>query len=186
MVRVGRRTAIACAALIVALGAGCDRPPNAAALRAKFDEAERLCLDQRYDEAKQLLKAYLLLDPGHPGAHFYLARTYLASLDVRESGLAENEYQLALRLFERQGRISGIKRYDASYFELMCQLDSANALWSQATVLAQEPTLIPIALDSLRRAAEYVERGRAVNPKAPEVETVAARIRELATDLQRS
>lgn len=173
-----------CAAICVALGAGCDRRPDAAALQAKFDEAERLCLDQRYDDAKRLLKEYLLLDPDHPGAHFYLARTYMASLDIRETSLAENEYQLALRLFQRQGRISGIKRYDQNYFELMCQLDSAKALGIQAEILARERALIPDALASLRRANDYVERARAVNPSAPEVEAVGAPIRELAAELQ--
>jgi len=179
----GRRRVVACAALLLSLSAGCDRAPTAAALQAKFDEAERLCLDQKYGEAKQLLKEYLLLNPHHPGAHFYLARTYIASLDVRETSLAVNEYQLALRLFQEQGRISGITRYDPTYFELMCQLDSANALWVQAQVLAQDRTLIPTALGSLRLAHEYIERARTVNPKATEVDIVAARIGELAGEL---
>ena len=68
---------------------------------------------------------------------------------------------------------------------MMCHLDSATALWIQAQVLSQDPTLIPIALDSLRRAADYVEHGRTVNSKAVEVETVATRIRELANELRR-
>lgn len=183
MVTLGRRIGILCAALFV-FAAGCDRPPTAGELQTKFDAAEKLLLDQRYDQAKQEFKQYLLLDPTHPGAHFYLARTYMASLDARESGLAENEYQLALRLFEKQGRQSGIKRYDPQYFELMCQLDSANALWVQAGVLSQDPTLNSIALDALRRAAEYVERGRAVNPNAAEVNEVGARVFELAAKLR--
>ncbi len=179
-----RRTAIVCAAVFLSLGTGCDRAPNAAALQAKFDEAERLCLDQRYEDAQKLLKEYLLLDPDHPGAHFYLARTYMASRDIRETSLAENEYQMALRLFERQGRVSGIKRFDPRYFEMMCHLNSATTLEIQARILAQDRTLIPVALESLRRALEYVERARAVNPKASEIEIVGEPIRELAGRLQ--
>lgn len=184
MVITGRRMGFLCAALFVCVSAGCHRAPTASELQAKFDAAEKLLLDQRYDEAKRAFKHYLLLNPSSPGAHFYLARTYLASLDARESNLAENEYQLALRLFESQGRESGIKRYDPKYFELMCQLSSADALWVQASVLSRDPTLTRIALDVLRRAADYVERGRAVNPKANEVNEVGNRIHELAAKLR--
>jgi tetratricopeptide (TPR) repeat protein len=183
MVTLQGRAATAMAAGLVLLAAGCGRPPGAAELQAKFAEAERLCLDQKYEEAKAHLKAYLLVDPLHPGAHYYLARTYMASLDIRETGLAENEFQMALNLFERRDRESGIQRFDARYFELICNLDSATALWIQAQILAQDRSLIPIAQESLARARKYVERGRAINPNATEVAVVDERIRELAAGL---
>jgi tetratricopeptide (TPR) repeat protein len=183
MVTLGRRIGILCAALFV-FAAGCDRPLAAAELQTKFDQAEKLLLDQRYDEAKQAFKQYLLQDPKHPGAHYYLAQTYIASLDARQSGLAENESQLALRLFHEQDRKSGINRYDPKYFEMMCEISSAKALYIQAGVLSQDATLTSIALDSLRRAADYIERARAINPNAAEINDVGIPIRELAAKLR--
>lgn len=188
MVTTSRRAAIAMAiaAGFAALVAGCGRPPSRAELQATFDEAERLCLDQRYDEARMALKAYLMLDPLHPGAHFYLGVTYLAPADIRDSALAEQEFQLALSLFERRGRQSGIKRYDARYFELMCNLHTANALYVQAGVLAQDRSLRSVARELLIRAQDFVERARTVNPGATEVREVEASIQRLAGALASS
>jgi len=183
---IRQRVAAVCAVLLILVAAHCGGTPDEAALQAQFDQAEQLCLDRRYPQARQLLKELLLEKPLHPGAHFYLARTYMASRDLRETGLAEYEFQLALRLFQQQDRTSGIERFDPRYFEMMCQLDSANSLLTQAHVLAQDATLVPLALDSLRRATEYVERGRTVNPKASEVDIVGEPIRAFAAQLARA
>ena len=168
---------------VVACAAGCNRPPTRAELQAKFAEAERLCLDQRYGEAQAALKSYLLLDPLHPGAHFYLGLTYFATFDIRDSVLAENEFQLALQLFENQGRQSGIKRFDPRYFELMCNLNTAKTLCVQADVLIQDRSLHGIARGVLARAQEFVERGRAINPKAADVSEIEAYVNDLAAAL---
>lgn len=183
MVIVYGRPAAFIAAGLMLLAAGCDRPPSAAELQAQFAEAERLCLDQKYEEAQAAFKAYLMLDPLHPGAHFYLARTYLASIDVRQMGLAENEFQMALQLFERRARESGIQRYDARYFELMCHVDAAKALLIQAQILAQERSLIQISLESLARAEDYLQRARGVNPDAQEISAVDTQVQDFAARL---
>ncbi len=185
MVIVRGRAAIAIAAGLITLAAGCNRGPTPAELQAKFDEAERLCLDQQYADAQSALKAYLMLDPLHPGAHFYLARTYLASLDVRQMGLAENEFKTALGLFERRNRESGIKRYDARYFELMCNIDAAKALLIQAEVFARERSLVDVSLQSLARAEQYIAAARTVNPNATEITDTEKAIQDFAAQLTR-
>jgi len=177
--------ALAIAAGVAALITGCSRPLKAAELQAMFAEAERLCLDEKYADAKAQLKAYLMLDPLHPGAHFYLARTYFSSFDIREMGLAENEYQTALKLFERRGRESGIERFDARYFELMCNVDAAKALYVQADIISQDRSFTDVALDSLARAQTYLERARLVNPNAAEISVVEESLRDLAARLNR-
>lgn len=180
--RHSRPAAIIAVGLIL-LGLGCARPPTTSELQAKFAEAERLCLDQKYAEAQAALKAYLMLDPLHPGAHYYLARTYVMSRDVRYMGLAENEYQTALRLLDGRGRESGITRFDPNYFELMCNVDSARALYLQATIFAQDRTQWDISLGSLARAKAYLSRARTVNPNATETTEIENLVDELAAIL---
>ena len=101
-------------------------------------------------------------------------------MDIRESVLAENEFKLALKLFESQGRQCGIKRYDARYFELMCNLHTANALYGQAGVIAKDRSLHTVARELLVRALDFVERGRTINPGAGEVRVVEESILQLA------
>ncbi len=170
------------ALLVAAAAASCAPQPTPEELRAQFAEAEQLCLDGQFEKAKMLLKDYLLHDPEHPGAHFYLARTFTWSQDFRPA-LAEGEFQTALRLFIRQGRKSPIDRFSAEYFEMMCYLESAKVISMQCVAgfaagaspqVLREPTL---------RALDYVEQARAVMPNAPEVDQIGQPIRVLAHEL---
>ncbi len=174
--------ALVCGVLAVQLAAGCERRPDAVQLQAQLDEAERLCLELKFDEARVLLKAYLLKDPENPGAHFYLGRTYLLSVPA----LAEGEYQTALRLFIRQGSVSPTKRLSPEYFELMCNVDSAKALWLQTGLALATPGAPSAAIrDPLVRAFDYLARARKTNAAAPEIDIVAGLLREAAEEYAR-
>jgi hypothetical protein len=169
-------------AAVALVWAGCARAPSPAELGAQFDEAERLCLDGKFDEANVVLKRYLMHRPEDAGAHYYLGRTFMLSKDFRPM-LAEGEFQTALRLFQRQGRESPIERFDPAYFEMMCNIDSAKVLYLQCVTVASlgatPNTFEPI----LGRALGYIDRAQSIMPGAAEVEQVGGPIRELAADI---
>lgn len=108
--------------LLMAVLSGCAKQPE----RNLFAEAEHLYLDQRYDEAVVLLKQHLARHPEDAGAHFYLGTCYLSSPKNGWLGIAQGELQTALALFERQGKINPIPRFnDSTYFELICHINLA-------------------------------------------------------------
>jgi len=169
-------------AAVVATAAACAPHPSPDELAAQFAEAERLCLEGEFADAKVMLKQYLLHDPTNPGAHYYLARTYMLSKDFRPA-MAEGEFQTALRLFLRQDRESGIKRFKPEYFEMMCYLDSARVLYLHCVGGLSAGASPRLFDEPLQRALGYVDKARTVMPKAPEVDQIGDPIRELAAEI---
>jgi tetratricopeptide (TPR) repeat protein len=189
----------------------CAPKPDDASLDRQFAEAERLCLDRQYAQAEAVLKDYLLQRPEDAGAHYYLGRTYLllgeelfnAYLrgeisngqaadrqgDVRKliwkfrPDIAEGEFQTALRLFIRNGRVPPIERFDPKYFEMMCSLDAARILYFRAFFLAAYGAPPESLSGFVTRALEYVETARGVLPEAAEVDQIGAALRDFAREL---
>lgn len=175
----GRRsTALLVAVLSTTpLLAGCIREPNDEALQVMFDEGEYLCLDQRFGEARSLLKAYLMYEPEHAGAHFYLGRAFWAGDDFKPV-IAEGELQLALELFIDQGRVSSIERFGDDYFEMICNVESVKVLALQMSRGAPSEEWMKL----LERAEMYVVRAEAVMPEVQDVRDS----RELVERLKRA
>ncbi len=158
---------LACLLLLVCgpLLAGCDISPDEQELRRLFDEGESLCLEEHWQEARAVLKAYLIYRPDHAGAHFYLGRTYLLSRPV----IAEGEFQTALDLFIEGGRISTIERFDHDYFELICNIEAAKACLLQIDLMLVWGAPPAAAQPLLERAKRYAREADIVMPDTQEV-----------------
>ncbi len=137
--------AVAFAALLTP---ACNRPPE----EDLFSAGETLYLDQRYDEAIDAFKRFLQDNPNHAGAHFYLGTCYFASDDNRWLGIAQGELQTAIALFERQGKVSPIPRFNDTYFELISHINLAKIYLGLALSIVEDRSGLP-GLDR-RRAVE--------------------------------
>ena len=203
--RLGCVGAIAISALV-----SCKSAPTPEELDAQFVEAERLCLEGQFVDARTVLKSYLLNRPDDAGAHYYLGRAYLvpaervfvliaqgrpqngsaeppAELQTLAAefrpAIVEGEFQTALRLFRRHGRVSSIERYSAEYFEMMCYLDSARVIFMHSFVGVISGNTPGSYREPIRRALGYVESARAVMPKAAEVDQIGEPIRQFAAEI---
>lgn len=136
--------------------------------RDLFAEAEQLALDQRWDEAKQLLKVHLLKHPDDAGAHFYLGRAYLLATPFYPY-IAEGEFQTALRLFIANGRKSPTERFQPDYFEMMCHIESAKVYLRWIYVWMTHEFDLRELQHHLNKAKFYLEKAREIRPDAPEV-----------------
>ena len=154
--------------LVVTGGIGCAARYDQQELSELFARAETLCRDQSWDEAQETLKTYLLEDPAHPGAHYYLARTYLVAKDFRPA-VAEGELQTALRLFVQNGRVSPIERFSNEYFEMICNFDAANVLLWQMDELHAYGAPYAAMGPLLARAEAYANEAYRIMPQAKEV-----------------
>lgn len=117
-----------------------------------FAVAETLYLDQHYDQAIDAFKRFLLDHPDHAGAHFYLGTCYFASDDNRWLGIAQGELLTAIALFERQGKVSPVPRFNDTYFELISHINLAKIYMGLVLTILDEGSRIP-GLDK-RRAVE--------------------------------
>ena len=144
-----------------------------------FAQAEYLILEQRFDEAIPLLRLFLVRNPGHSGAHYYLGRCYYASPRNFWFTIADGELRTALQMFKEDGRTSRIERFDDVYFELICHLDMARVRVQQAVFLIETGGNPAIARSLLRRAEEAIERAREIDPDSPDVELMQEGIDEI-------
>jgi hypothetical protein len=116
---------IVCALLAV----GCANHPEPEQL-LKMGEAQ--LLEGQWHTAMKPLKQCLLLEPGHPGAHFYLGRAYLNAryrnrLPAPRLVMAVGELQTALACFHARDRRPPLERYTADEFEVLCHVYMAQA-----------------------------------------------------------
>ncbi len=153
------------------LVAGCGAAPDEQEIEDLFDQGEYLCLEARWNEARAVLKQFLLHRPNHAGAHFYLGRAYLFSDDFRPA-IAEGELQTALELFIEGGRISPIERFANDYFELICYVESAKVCLLQTEYLISQGVPMQPLQPLLRRAARYANEADAVMPGTKDVTTL--------------
>ncbi len=149
---------------LIVIATGCPSDSKSATDDAALlDQGEFLCLERRWEEARPILRQFLLSHPDHAGAHFYLGRAYLLAEDFRPA-IAEGEFQTALNLFQRQGRRLPIERFEsADYFEFMCHLDSAKVCYlefsTRISIGAPPEALQPIA----QRARIHMDGALALN-----------------------
>ena len=143
----GRFARGACGLLLLLSACSADPPPSLLA------EAEILVLDQKWAEARELLKRHLVNYPDDAGAHFYLGRCYMLDEPLWPV-VAEGEFQTALRLFNRNGKQSPIERYPAQVFEWFCYKEMATTLLLQIDRLV-EGGVTPRQVGALIEQARY-------------------------------
>jgi len=141
---------------ILALAAGCQRPPDESVLR----RAEALCQRGQWDAAVPFLKQYLLDYPRATAAHYYLGRCYLNG-QKRFLGAAEGEFLVALDLLQQDDRRSPIPEFSDEYFELRCHLELGK-VYLRALMHAVSGGVPAIVIHELagkcRRTAENARR----------------------------
>jgi tetratricopeptide (TPR) repeat protein len=178
-----RHTALLLAAMLLAScgPAPYDRPETTG-LKGEdlFKHAEYLCLEQRWDEAIPMLKAFLVENPSHAGAHFYLGRCFMLSPEPWLA-IAEGEFQTALYFFIESGRKLPIQRFNApSYFEMMCHVETGKIYYEQLAKLFEmggaSSSAVGELIGKFRNAAEQAKK---VAPEAPEVGQMEERLEEL-------
>lgn len=163
--------------------AGCGTSLDEQEIDDLFVQGESLCLEERWSEARVVLKEFLVHRPNHAGAHFYLGRAYHYSRPT----LAEGELQTALELFIEDGRISTIERFGHDYFELICNLESAQVCLLQTDYLRSRGMPPSATAPILERAARYVSAADAVMPGVKDVKILEDAIAEyLASPRSRS
>ncbi len=140
-------------ALAALLTSACSRPPE----EDLFATGETLYLDQRYNEAIDAFKRFLLDNPNHAGAHFYLGTCYFASDDNRWLGIAQGELLTAIALFERQGKVSPIPRFDDTYFELISHINLAKIYLGLVLTIVEDRSSLP-GLDRRKAVALSLEK----------------------------
>ncbi|MDZ4860841.1 MAG: hypothetical protein SGI88_17835 [Candidatus Hydrogenedentes bacterium] len=157
--------------VLAACAASCNRAPAP----DFFAEGEELYLKGEYDEAIERFKGYLLADPDHAGAHWYLGTCYLYSSEHRWLGIAQGELETALALFNRQGKANPIPRFNETYFEMMCHINQAKIYLLLVETLIQNPRAFP-GLDAravipglLAKCAEHAGLADEVSPGNPDV-----------------
>ncbi len=152
--------------------AGC---PSPAPVDKRFEQAEYLLLEQRYVEARTLLKEFLLDNPTHSGAHYYLGRSYLGSEDF-SLAIAEGEIVTGLDFFLQQDKHSAISRFPDGYFELICHVDITRIKCLQARVVIEKNLPPALARACITEAEEAVAHARAVSPDAGETAAAQAEL----------
>jgi len=161
--------------------ASCEKAPE----EDLFAKAETHYLDQHYDEAIGLFKRFLLDNPDHSGAHFYLGTCYFASDDNRWLGIAQGELETAIALFDRQGKESSIPRFNSTYFELISHINLAKIYLGLVFTIIENGPRIPgidpkraveLALEQCDEQYEIVEQ---IDPEHPDVLWLKERIASL-------
>lgn len=157
--------------------------------RDLFKEGETLYLDGKYSQAAEVFKQRLLENPNDAGAHYYLGSAYMsncirpdqAALSNRDMtpdrwlGIAQGELEMALELFKRQGKVSPIPRFDATYFEMMCHVTRAKThfILLQSILDAppnpRGPNMRSLVPGIIMKCAEEAEAAEKLSPNAAEV-----------------
>lgn len=116
-----------------------------------FKQGEDLYLKGDYAAAAEAFKKRLLQAPDDAGAHFYLGTCYLndAVMSSRKGrsggnfwlGIAQGELETALAVFERQGKVNPIPRFNAQYFEMICHVNQAKIYLHLLDLLSSDPRL---------------------------------------------
>ena len=184
--------------VILVAACACSRAPQ----RDLFKEGETLYLDGKYSEAAEVLKQRLIENPDDAGAHYYLGSTYmsncirpdqtaLSNSDMtpdRWLGIAQGELEVALELFKRQGKVSPIPRFDATYFEMMCHVTRAKIHFILLQSILDAPPnprgpnmrwLVP---GIIKKCAEEAEQAEKVSPDAAEVRELKELIKAAIAD----
>ena len=148
--------------------AGCPRAQSPT--RELVQEADALLRDQKWSEARVLLKQRLLGHPHDAGAHFLLGRSHLIGLNFRPV-IAEGEYETAIACYLAKDRINTIKRFkDDGYFEMMCYIEAAKVQDRIIGTLLVYGGGMEGMREYIDKGMAYVDEARKVRPGAPEVQ----------------
>lgn len=147
---------------------GCSTPSEVDPPVDLFAHGEYLCREARWGEARDVLREFLLDNPDHAGAHFYLGRSYLFWEEDFRPIIAEGELQTALALYRESGE-HHIERFPDDYFELICDVESVKVCIRQVDLMQQlgfpRQALVPV----LDRAWRYTESAQKTLPDHPDV-----------------
>ena len=137
-----------------------------------LEEAELLCLDQQWGKARPVLRQYILQNPNNAAAHFYLGRCNLmADPKAYSYFIAEGEFQTALRIFRRNGRVNPISRFaSAEYFEYRCQIESAKAYLNILDQAFGRDIPVWRVQETVKRGMAYVDLAAEILPDDPELQ----------------
>lgn len=174
--RTAAQNITAVLALPVMLAACAPEPPGP----VEFAQAEQVMLNGDYDAAAEQFKRFLVWNPDHAGAHYYLARCYYAK-ETFWLTIARGEVATALELFIEQGRQSPIERYDAEYFEFICHIDIARISRVQAMVVMANDLPPESARGFIDQADAALDRARTILPDSADIGLVEREIAEAET-----
>jgi tetratricopeptide (TPR) repeat protein len=163
--------------VVVALLAlsGCTQTPPEDFLA----QANRLIAQREWEKAIPLVKQHLLDNADDPAGHFYLGRCYL---NARRPYLAvaEGEFQTALMLFHKNGKVSPIAAFPDTYFEFRCHIEIAKVylrLYLSAKDQGAPPAALRAILERLRVATETAKRLGADNEDVRQLEKILDTLR---------
>lgn len=134
-----------------------------------FALGERLCLEARWGDARNALRMFLVDNPNHPGAHFYLGRSYLFWEEDFRPVIAEGEMQTALQLFYENGRESHIERFTPTYFEFICNIESLKVCNQEFRYLEFVDASKGRMLECAGRARKYFEAAKVIDPNSDDL-----------------
>lgn len=147
---------------------------------AMFLEAEQLMLDAKWREAHTMLRVFLKDNPDHPGAHFYLGRSYLYLEEDFRPTIAEGELQTALALYYENGKHSYIDRFgNKHYFEMICNIASAKVSLKEYAFLVKYDVPDEKLRSVVKKARHYVTEAQKIGPKSNDVITYDQYVTEL-------
>jgi hypothetical protein len=145
-----------------------------------FHDAEQLMLEAQWRKAHTLLRIFLKENPDHPGAHFYLGRSYLYLEDDFRPLIAEGELQTALALYNENGEKSYIDRFNSpNYFPMICNIESAKVSLKEYAFLVNLNAPQRLVQLNVRKARHYVEEAKKISADSKDVQDYDAYIREL-------
>ena len=147
----------------------CSKQEVEKPVEENFAQGEFLILEARWDEARNYLREFLLDNPNHPGAHFYLGRSYLLWKEDFRPIIAEGELQMALQLFRDNDSQSYIDRFPPSYFVVICNIESAKVLLIEFAIRQENGAPIEQLQPLVIRARRYVEAARKADPTHQDV-----------------
>ena len=151
-----------------------------------FALGETLCLEARWGDARNALRAFLVDNPNHPGAHFYLGRSYLFWDEDFRPVIAEGEIQTALQLFYENGRESYIERFTPAYFEFICNIESLKVCNQEFSYLVFADASKNRKLATARRSRKYLEAAKDIDPDSEDLLTGEEMVRRLERAARRA
>jgi len=160
------------AACVLALGCGPEPMPYTCA------DAERLCQEERFDEAIALLNRHLCDHPGDPDAHLLLGRCYLA-YDPGFLVFGEGEYETALALFKEQREKGSVLHPIPADFEYACYVGLAEAQHLRIQTLRLYDAPETAVQQALVDCADSIEHAKAIAPDSEEVKRLESRLNDL-------
>lgn len=140
--------------------------------------AYALLKEGQWNEAAEAAKQLLLARPNDAAAHFILGRCYLNGPQFYPAAAA-GELNIALELFNQNGRNSPIDEYDDKYFELRCHLELAKVYLRRYYELAGHGAPEWMLKEPRREMKRQAEAAEKIAPDSEDVHELKAIIETL-------